>query len=306
MYTPLVRRVGRFTALAQKQLAAATYSNDAAPPKFEKLAVSVPKPFVYHVELNRPDKLNTFNEAMWKEIRTCFETLGEDPNCRVIILSAIGRLFSGGIDLNHMAQTAAALAGVDDIARRAKVIRASLKSFQETFTSLEKCPKPVITAIHGACVGAALNMITAADIRFCTNDAWFSLAEVNIGMAADVGALQRLPKIVGCDSLVRELAYTGRKLPANEAKESGLVSRVYDSKESMINGAIELATEIASKSPVAVQVTKRNLVYSRDHSVQEGLDNILDWNMSMLQSEDLMNAVMAQMSKSSPPEFSKL
>ncbi|PSN51277.1 Delta(3,5)-Delta(2,4)-dienoyl-CoA isomerase [Blattella germanica] len=169
-----------------------------------------------------------------------------------------------------------------------------------------QCSKPVISAVHSACIGAGVDLITSADIRFCTKDAWFSVKEVDIGMAADVGTLQRLPRVIGNQSLVRELAYTGRQMMAPEAKECGLVSKVYEDKDSMLKGALELATEIAAKSPVAVQLTKRNIVYSMDHSVQEGLNHIRDWNQAMLQSEDFMNATMAQATKSPPPTFSKL
>ncbi|KAK7792567.1 hypothetical protein R5R35_008663 [Gryllus longicercus] len=284
----------------------AMYSNSADIPKFETLAVSVPKQFVYHVQLNRPDKLNAMNRKMWLEVGECFQKLGDNADCRAIVLSAAGRLFTAGIDLKDFAKMGPQLAEIDDVARRCRMLEKTIQLYQDSISSLEKCPKPVICAVHDACIGAGVNLITAADIRWCTNNAWFQVREVAIGMAADVGVLQRLPKVVGNDSLVRELAFTGRKFVADEAKEFGMVSKVFETKESMVEKAVELAEEISGLSPVAVQLTKRNLVYSRDHSVQEGLDHIRIWNQTMLQSEDFLNATMAQATKSPPPTFSKL
>ncbi|KAJ9579715.1 hypothetical protein L9F63_004641, partial [Diploptera punctata] len=274
--------------------------------KFKTLAISVPNPFVYHVELNRPKKLNAMNNTMWLEIGECFTELDTDPDCRVIVLSGAGKLFCAGLDFSDAAEMGSKLAEHDDVARKCKVLYNQVKKYQESITSIEKCCKPVISAVHSACVGGAVDLITAADIRVCTNDAWFQVKEVDIGMAADVGTLQRLPRVIKSESLVRELAFTARKMMAPEAKESGLVSRLYEDKDSMIKGVIEMATEIAARSPVAIQGTKKSIIYSRDHTVQEGLDNIAVWNMVMLQSEDFMNATVAQATKSPPPTFSKL
>lgn len=169
-------------------------------------------------------------------------------------------------------------------------------------------------------------MVCFSDIRYCTKDSWFQVKEAEIGLAADVGALQQLPKIIGNQSLARELCFSGmhclkfvsykmvsflsvsaRKFDAQEALEIGFVNRVFDDKESLMNFAVEMAESMAKKSPVAIQGTKINLNYARDHSVQEGLDFIAHWNMSMLQSEDLMKAAIAMISKDDePPQFSKL
>jgi len=175
------------------------------------------------------------------------------------------------------------------------------------FSNLERCPKPIIGAVHSACIGGGVDLIAATDIRMCTKDAWFQVKEVDMGLAADVGTLQRLPKIIGSQSLVSELCLTARKVKSEEAERIGLVSSVFDTKEDLMAGAVEMAKTIASKSPVAVQGTKQSLVYSREHSTEEGLDHVARYNMVMLQSEDLMKSAMAQMDKSSPPpEFAKL
>lgn len=276
-------------------------------PKFEHLAISVPKEFVYHVELNRPDKLNALNKAFFIEIKNCFEALSDDEDCRVVILSAAGKHYTAGLDLNDATQNLMPIASLDkDAARKGKLLYPLIKLYQQSMSSLEVCKKPVITAIHGACIGAGVELIVASDIRYCTKDAYFQVKEVDIGMAADVGSLQRLPKVIGSDSLVRELCYTCRKLPAAEALSSGLVSRVFDNKEELIKGVTGLAEEIAKRSPVAVQTTKASLVYSRDHSVQDGLDHIGWLNQLMLQSEDLITATMGQLSKDPNVTFSKL
>ncbi|XP_018568512.1 delta(3,5)-Delta(2,4)-dienoyl-CoA isomerase, mitochondrial [Anoplophora glabripennis] len=273
---------------------------------FETLSVSVPHEFVYHVSLNRPDKLNALNKTMWLEIGKCFNELNEDENCRVVVLSGAGRLFTAGIDFANLMETSPIIAAQDDVARRAKIFYNFVVKYQKSITSLELCKKPVIAAVHSACVGAGVDMITAADMRYCTKDAWFQVKEVDIGMAADVGTLQRLPKVIGSDSLARELCYTARKMHADEALSSGFVSRVFENKEKMLEEVLKIALSIAKKSPVAVQGTKTSIVYSRDHSVQDGLDQIAFWNQLMLQSEDFAEASMAQISKEHNVKFSKL
>ncbi|CAG2120809.1 unnamed protein product [Medioppia subpectinata] len=178
---------------------------------------------------------------------------------------------------------------------------------QNSFNSIVKCSKPVITSIHGGCVGAGLDLISAADIRYCSNDAFFSLREVAIGMAADLGSLQRFPKIVGNDSLVREMAFTGRNITSSEAKELGLVSSVFSEPKESLDAAIETAKKIAAHSPVAVQGTKISLNYSRNHSDRDGLEFMANWNMCMFQSQDLITASTATATRSeTPPTFNDL
>ncbi|XP_044257309.1 delta(3,5)-Delta(2,4)-dienoyl-CoA isomerase, mitochondrial [Tribolium madens] len=273
---------------------------------YETLSVTVPTEFVYHVELNRPNQLNAMNRTMWLEIGKCFENLNLDENCRAIVLSGAGKIFTAGLDFQDMLTLAPQLAEHEDVARKSKILYQFITTYQKSISWLELCKKPVLTAVHSACVGGGLDLITAADMRYCTKDAWFQVKEVDIGMAADVGTLQRLPKVIGSDSLVRELCYTARKMPATEALQSGLVSKVFEDKASMIEGVIGIAKEISKKSPVAVQGTKVSLVYSRDHTVQEGLDHIALWNQLMLQSEDFATATVAQATKQKDIVFSKL
>jgi len=273
---------------------------------FDTLKVTSPKEYVVQVELNRPERLNAFNRLMWIELGKCFNELSLSPDCRSIVLSGSGKHFTAGLDLMDTMEWGAKLAELPDVSRKAKFFEESIILYQESISSLEKCKKPVIACTHSAVVGAGVDLITAADIRYCTKDSWFCVKEVDIGMAADVGTLQRLPKVIGSQSLVRELCYTARKLLSDEAEKCGLVSRVFDDKNQMIEEAIKVAGNIASKSPVAVQATKQNIVYSVDHTTQEGLDQIKEMNKLNLQSEDFFNAVVAGQTKGDVPVFSKL
>ncbi|XP_071962486.1 delta(3,5)-Delta(2,4)-dienoyl-CoA isomerase, mitochondrial-like [Antedon mediterranea] len=286
-----------FTSMSRKMSSLGNY-------KFNTLAVSQPTNFVYQVELNRPEKRNAMNRLFWKEFTECFDTIAHDPDCRVVILSGAGKAFTAGLDIMDHSELLIRDEDVD-IGRAAFQIRKTVAELQKTFLSIENCPKPVIATIHGACVGGGIDMISACDMRYCTSDAWFQIKEIDLGIAADLGTLQWMPKIVGSHSWVRELALTARKFLPDEAKEFGFVSRIFGDREEMIKEAMTVAETIASKSPVAVQGTKINLNNSRDKSVKEGLDSMVLWNTSMLQSEDVMKSAMAAMQKETPV-FSKL
>ncbi|CAG9858907.1 unnamed protein product [Phyllotreta striolata] len=273
---------------------------------FKTLSVGVPKEYVYHIKLNRPEKRNAFNHAMWLEIKQCFEQISEDENCRAVVVSGEGKMFTAGIDLSDFVTTAQQVGEKDDVARKAKIFHKLIETYQASMTSLELCKKPILAAVHNACIGAGVDLITAADIRYCSKDAWFQVKEVEVGLAADVGSLQRLPKVIGSDSLARELCYTARKMHADEALTCGLVSRVFGTHNELLEETLKIAEVIAKKSPVAVQTTKANLLYSRDHTVQEGLDHIKLWNQLNLQSEDLVQAATGVMTKDEDVKFSKL
>jgi len=275
---------------------------------YNSLNVTVPSPFVYSVELNRPKKMNALNKEIWTEMGDVFTKLDTDPDCRVVVLSGAGRMFSSGIDLGDLTQLASIVYSEEDVGRKAMTMFTMVRHLQSLITTVEKCKKPVIGAIHNACVGAGVDLITTTDIRLCTQDAWFCVKEVDMGLAADVGTLQRLPKVIGSQSVVSDLCLTARRMKAEEAEKVGLVSTVYPGKEEMMEAALQMAADIASKSPVAVQGTKVNLVYSREHTVEEGLERVASYNMVMLQSEDVMKSALAAMDKDSDekPEFAKL
>lgn len=263
---------------------------------------------VLHVQLNRPERRNAINLRCWRELVECFQDISRDSSCRAVVVSGAGSAFTAGIDLSDLGALAGGSEEEEDVARRAWSLRQRILEFQESFSVMEKCPKPVIAAVHGPCIGAGVDLISACDIRFCSQDASFQVKEVDMGLAADVGTLQRLPKIVGNQSLVNELAFTARVMRAPEALSCGLVSRVLPDKETLLEVALEVAAAIAARSPVAVQGTKVNLVYSRDRPVTEGLQHAATWNMAMLQTEDIPKSVQAALDKKRPEEvpFAKL
>uniref|UniRef100_H2NYQ1 Delta(3,5)-Delta(2,4)-dienoyl-CoA isomerase, mitochondrial n=1 Tax=Pongo abelii TaxID=9601 RepID=H2NYQ1_PONAB len=266
----------RLTGSPAQEEASGVALGEAPDHSYESLRVTSAQKHVLHVQLNRPNKRNAMNKVFWM--------LQQDFERR--------KMFTAGVDLMDMASDLLQPKG-DDVARISWYLRDIITRYQETFNVIEKCPKPVIAAVHGGCIGGGVDLVTACDIRYCAQDAFFQVKEVDVGLAADVGTLQRLPKVIGNQSLVNELAFTARKMMADEALGSGLVSRVFPDKEVMLDAALALAAEISSKSPVAVQSTKVNLLYSRDHSVAESLNYVASWNMSMLQTQDLMKSVQA-------------
>ncbi|MDP5069975.1 MAG: crotonase/enoyl-CoA hydratase family protein, partial [Congregibacter sp.] len=236
---------------------------------------------------------NSMNVAMWRELQACFDWLDSEPQVRAVILAAHGKHFCAGIDLDM-------LMGVQgehpDPARRAEAFRRNVLVMQDNLSAMEKCRKPVLAAIHNTCIGGAMDMVTCADMRYATADAWFSIREIDIGMTADVGTLQRLPKIIPY-GVACELAYTGRNMGAEEAQQVGLVNRVFADKEALLKGVRETAAMIASKSPLAVRGSKAMLLYSRDHTVAQGLDYVATWNAGMISALDLQEGLAAQMEK---------
>mmetsp|Transcript_25742 Transcript_25742/g.56752 ORF Transcript_25742/g.56752 Transcript_25742/m.56752 type:complete len:281 (+) Transcript_25742:40-882(+) len=262
---------------------------------------------VVHVELNRPKQMNAMNMHMWREIKNVFEELSRDSNCRCVVLSARGKGFTAGLDLRDP-EVNAPMAGdaeEDDSARKGIRFMGHVKYLQACLTAIEECLKPVICVIHGACIGGGVDLSAAADVRLCSADAIFSIREVQVGIVADVGTLQRFPKKVGNDSLTRELALTGRDMGAEESCRIGYVSRVLPTKEAAMEDALQMAGVIAESSPVAVVGTKQNLNFARDHSVSDGLHHVAVWNSSQIFTSDMTKAVGAFMTKSKA-KFSKL
>ncbi len=252
------------------------------------------------VTLNRPEKANAMEEAMWHEIRTAMRWADETPEVRCVIIQGNGKHFTGGIDLAMLAGLKKHTQDADEGRSREK-LRQLILDLQDTLSSIEKCRKPVLAAVHGACVGGGIDLITACDMRYCSAEARFTVKEIDVGMTADVGTLQRLPGLVG-EGMAREMAYTGRYVDAQEAKEIRLVNRVFASVEVLRTGVREIAASIASKSPLSVRGCKEMITYARDHSVADGLNYIATWNAAMLMSADLMEAGRAAMEKR-PPQF---
>ncbi|GHF16754.1 enoyl-CoA hydratase [Kordiimonas sediminis] len=249
---------------------------------------------VMTVTLDRPDRLNAMNPTFFREIWQVFKSIEDDMSIRAAIICGNGKHFTAGLDLKEAAGTLSG-AGDDPARVREKFLR-HVKWLQETFTVVETCRVPVIAAIHGGCIGGGVDLTSCCDIRFATEDSWFCIQEINVGIVADLGTLQRVSKLMP-QGIVRELAYTGRNMSAAEAAGHGFVNRILKDWDACLEAAQELAEEICRKSPLAVTGTKSVLNHARDNTVAAGLDYVATWNSGMLYGNDLMAAVTAMMSK---------
>lgn len=222
---------------------------------------------VAHLVLNRPEAMNTMHPTFWRELDDLLTQLHTEGKARALVISSTGKHFSAGMAL----ETFAGAIQMDDQSPEGRAaIFDLLTDMQATFTKIEALRIPVIFAIHGGCIGGAVDMVTCGCIRYASADAFFCIQEINIGMVADVGTLQRLPKLVPF-AVVKELAYTGRRLPADRAAQYGLVNEVFDTAEATLAAALQCAREIAAKPPIAIWGTKQAVAYARDHSVEDSL-----------------------------------
>jgi enoyl-CoA hydratase len=253
---------------------------------------------VAQVAINRPDKANALDQVAWQELRQLFETLDALPEVRVVILSGEGRHFCSGIDLSLLMSITNRSSHSCE-GRSRERLRKSILDLQSSIQAIERCRKPVLAAIHGGCIGGGVDLVSGCDMRYCTDDAFFTIKEIDVGMVADLGTLQRLPKLIG-EGMVRELAYTGRNVSGKEAREIGLVNRTYADRDTMMVDVQQLAAQIAGKSPLSIRGTKEMLNYARNHSVEDGLNYIATWNAAMLLSADVNEAVQAKLQKRAP------
>ena len=256
---------------------------------------------VAHLVLNRPEALNTMNPAFWRELDQVLTALHKDGTARALVISSTGKHFSAGMALETFG---GAIAMDDRSAEGRAAIFDLLTDMQATFTKLETLRIPVIAAIQGGCIGGAVDMVTACCIRYATKDAFFCIQEINIGMVADVGTLQRLPKLIPL-GVVKELAYTGRRLSAQKALGYGLVNEVFDSPESLLAAALQCAKEIAAKPPVAIWGTKQVIHYARDHTVDDALRQ-MGWVQGAIWSNAHVREAVAAMKEKRAGDFSAL
>jgi len=252
---------------------------------------------VAHLRLCRPEAYNTMTRAFWSELPQLVAELDESGGTRAVVLSSTGKHFSAGMDLAVFTggDGGGSLGGGGrrEEGRARAQLRQTVLLVQETFSALERVRMPVLAAIQGGCIGGAVDMVTACDMRYCTADAFFVIQEINIGMTADVGTLQRLPKVIP-DGVAREMAYRGHRLGAERALQLGLVNQVYDTHEDLVSGVIDIATEIATKSPLAIWGTKEMLNYTRDHTVADSLEHIATWQAGMFQPADMLESFTAK------------
>ncbi|GAA6135592.1 crotonase/enoyl-CoA hydratase family protein [Oceaniserpentilla sp. 4NH20-0058] len=263
--------------------------------QFKSFSVEVSN-HIAHVIMNRPESLNAMNMDFWLELPQCVKALDAQGEARVIVISSKGKHFSAGMDLSVFSDPKSTpMTG--DPGRMGENLRRVVMQLQASLSALEEVRIPVLTAIQGGCIGGALDMVCASDSRYCSQDAYFTIKETELGMTADVGTLQRLPKLLP-QGVVRELAYTGRNFSAQEAKELGFVNQVFESHEALLEGVMAIAQSIAQNSPLAVVGCKEMLNYSRDHSVEDSLKYMATWQAGMFRPNDMMKTFAAKATKS--------
>lgn len=254
--------------------------------------------YIAELRFDRPKKANALNAEGWRELRQHFEALSHNSAVRVIILSGAGKHWCAGIDL-ELLMGLAELGNIDCEARKREQIRAFIKELQNCINAVERCQQPVLAAIQGGCIGGGLDIATACDMRYCTEDAYFCVKEIDLGLVADLGTLQRLPGIIP-SGIAAEMAFTARNVHSTEAQRIGLVNRSYSDTNSLREGVWAIAQKMAEKSPLVTRGIKEVLRYSTNHSIAEGLDYVANYNAAFLLSNDLMAAFAANLNKSKP------
>jgi len=247
---------------------------------------------VAHVRLARPDSMNAMDAAFFAEIEHVATRLHREASARVMVISSTGKHFTAGMALEAFVTNPLP----EGTSGRRLAIQDVVVALQDAFSALERLRVPVIAAIQGGCIGGGVDMVTACDVRYASVDAFFCIQETNIGITADLGTLQRLPKLIPI-GVVREYAYSGRRMPAARARELGLVNEVFPTHEATVDAALTLAREIASKAPVVVAATKQAITYARDHSVAESLEQMALLQASVWDSGDVKEAIRATKEK---------
>ena len=254
------------------------------------------------IELNQPDEYNRMPPAFWEEFPRAVQELDAGGDVRVLVVEAAGKHFSAGMDLGVFTEGGQAQSA--DSGRRGEAAQRRIGEFQDAFTALAAARMPVLAAVQGACIGGGVDLVAAADMRYCTEDAFFCIQEVNIGLAADVGTLQRLPLLMP-DGVMRELAYTGRRMYADEALRVGLVNTVFETHDAMLETVRGIAREIAAKSPLAVSSTKHMLDYTREHGVTQSLAYQRVWMGAVSHGGDMAKYFAAR-AKGEMPRYDDL
>ena len=249
---------------------------------------------VAHIRLKRPEALNTMTRAFWNELPAIIGDINDNARARCIVISSTGKHFCAGMDLSVFTDGEGVTGGEPaDRFVAAESFRRHVHHLQDTFSCLDEARMPVIAAIQGGCIGGAVDFTSACDIRYASADAFFTIHEINIGMTADVGTFPRLCKLIP-EGWVRELAYTGRRLPAARARDIGLVNEVFATQEALLDRVLAIAQEIAGKSPLAIWGTKEMATYTRDHSVADSLKHMAAWQSGMFQPADMMETFVAK------------
>ncbi|MFQ5564719.1 MAG: crotonase/enoyl-CoA hydratase family protein [Parvularculaceae bacterium] len=253
---------------------------------------------IAHIRFSRPDKFNSFIPEFWRELPEAVNDISDNAKARVIVLSAEGKHFTAGMDISVFMQ-----GGLEPTPENrevhAEAFRHHVKILQSSFSALENARQPVLAAIQGGAVGAGVDLVSACDCRYVSEDAFFCIQETAIGMTADVGTFPRLARIIP-EGWARQMAYTAERVSAAKAKEIGLVNEVFDSHEALLDGVLGVARQIATHSPLAVSGCKAMINYAHDHSTNDALDTIALWNAAMLRAEDIRESYAAKSEKRAP------
>ncbi|AII11458.1 crotonase/enoyl-CoA hydratase family protein [Rhodococcus opacus] len=254
---------------------------------------------VAEVIIDTPRRGNVLGPDFWRELPEVFDQLDRDRAVRSIVLAAQGQHFSYGIDLKAMPRMFGKAFSEGGLAAERLALRSNIVAAQKAITALEECSKPVVAAVHGWCIGGAVDLIAAADIRYASADAIFSIREIKLGIVADLGSLQRLPPLIG-EGHTRELAMTGDDISAERAQAIGLVNAVLPDHDSVVAHALAAAQRIAANPPLAVQGVKHVLNEARHATLEDGLKYVAAWNSAFLPSSDVNEAITAVFEKRAP------
>ena len=258
---------------------------------------------IAHLRLCRADRFNSMIPEFWYELPEIIRDIDDNAKARAIVISAEGRHFCAGMDLSVFSNIGDGMLedkhdSQRDMLRRLHMMQ-TLPELQDALSCLEQCRMPVLMAIQGACVGGAMDFVSASDMRYCTKDAFFCIQEINIGMTADVGTFPRLPYLIP-QGLVRELAYTGRRMQAEEALQAGFVNAVFETQSDMLDHVMGIARSVAEKSPLAIWGSKEMINHARGRTIQEGLDHITAWQIGMFNPADMKESFIAKQEKRTP------
>ena len=256
---------------------------------------------IAHLVLSRPEQMNTLNPQFWRELDAVLTQINAEGTARALVISSTGKHFSAGMSLETFDS---AISFDDGTPEGRAAIFDLLADLQSTFTKLESLRIPVIAAIQGGCIGGAVDMVTACCLRYTTADAFFCIQEINIGMVADVGTLQRLPRLIP-EAVAKEYAYTGRRMTAAKALAHGLVNEVFDTPEATLTAALQCAAEIAAKPPIAIWGSKQAIHYARDHSVEDSLRQ-MGWLQAAIWSNAQVREAVLAMRQKRPGNYASL
>ena len=253
---------------------------------------------IAHIRFNRPEKANSMTPEFWREFPETINDISDNARARVIVLSAEGKHFTSGMDISVF-MSSGGITGEGHRELAAEQFRNYVMELQDTFSALERARQPVLAALQGGVIGGGVDLVTACDCRYASEDAFFCVQETAIGMTADVGTFPRLVKVIP-EGWARQMSYTAERLPAAKAKEIGLVNEVFASPEALLAGVMEIAKTIAKHSPLAVAGAKHLINYARDHTTTDTLDYVATWNAGMLSAADIQQIFMAMSEKRTP------